>query len=145
MPEIETKINLLRDMIKKASQDAVINSLARTVIGSPDGLDGIARAYNFVKSKVKFVPEPFGQDNYQWPSYTLRTGFGDCEDHVGLLGSLLKAQGYNVGIKVVPRGGNRYHVYTVVKTPYGWLPLDTTIKEPIGSEVRARWARIYPV
>jgi len=145
MSEIETKINLLRDMIKKASQDAVINSLARTVIGSPGGLDGIVRAYDFVKNKVKFVPEPFGQDNYQYPSYTLRTGFGDCEDHVGLLGSLLKAQGYEVGIKLVPRGGNRYHVYTVVKTPYGWLPLDTTIKSPIGTEVKARWAKIYPV
>jgi len=96
MPEIEIKINLLRDMIKKASQDAVINSLAKTVIGSPDGLDGIARAYNFVKNKVKFVPEPFGQDNYQYPSYTLKTGIGDCEDSCGLLASMLKSQGYQV-------------------------------------------------
>jgi len=145
MSEIDEKINTLKDMIKKASQDAVINSLARTVIGSSGGLDGIVRAYNFVKNKVKFVPEPFGQDNYQYPSYTLKTGIGDCEDSTALLGSLLKSQDYKVGVKLVPRGGNKYHVYTVVKTPYGWLPLDTTIKEPIGSEVRARWARVYPV
>jgi len=145
MPEIDEKINTLKDMIKKASQDAVINSLARTVIGSSGWMDGIVRAYNFVKNKVKFVPEPFGQDNYQYPSFTLKTGIGNCEDACGLLASMLKSQGYKVGVKLVPRGGNRYHVYTVVKTPYGWLPLDTTIQSPIGTEVKARWAKIYPV
>lgn len=144
MVEIEKKVNLIKATIKEASLNEEISSLAKETIGSPD-LSGIVKAYDFVKDRVKFEEEPFGEDNYQHPLLTLKLGSGDCEDHTMLLGSLLKAQGYQVGVKFVPRGGNNYHVYPVVETPEGRLPLDTTIKEPIGSEVKARWSKIYPV
>lgn len=144
MAEIEEKINLIRATIKEASLNEEIASLAKETIGSPD-LSGIVKAYDFVKDKVKFKEEPFGEDNYQHPLFTLKTGFGDCEDHLMLLGSLLKAQGYKVGVKLIPRGSNNYHVYPMVDTSEGWIPLDTTIKEDIGSEVKARWSKVYPV
>jgi len=131
------KINLLRRLIDKGSKDVSIRSLA----GS---LGGITNTFNFVKSRVAFEEEPVGEDNFQYPTFTLKAGRGDCEDHCGLLGSLLKAQGYDVRLKVIPRG-ERYHVYPLVKSPYGWIPLDTTINKPMGSEVSGIWQKIYPV
>ena len=145
MPEIDEKVNLIRDTIRKAVFDKAINSLAKVVIGSPNGTDGIFKAYDFVKSRVRFEEEPFGQDNYQYPTFTLKTGAGDCEDVTMLLASLLRAQGYQVGIKLAPRGKDRYHIWLVVNTSEGWLPLDTTIPEPAGSEIRAEWTKVYPV
>lgn len=137
MATFEEKINLLKELIDRGSKDASIRSLA----GS---LGGITNTFNFVKSRVIFEEEPFGQDNFQYPTLTLKTGRGDCEDHTGLLGSLLKAQGYDVRVKVIPRG-ERYHIYPLVKSSYGWIPLDTTIDKPMGSEVNGIWQKIYKV
>ena len=146
MTELDKKIGSIKNTIKRAAINTAITSLVKNIIGSPDGdYNAVEKTYDFVKSNIKFEEEPFGQDNYQYPTHTLQTRTGDCEDHVLLLGSLLIAQGYKVGVKLIPRGGEKYHVYLVVKTNIGWLPLDTTIPQPMGKEVGALWSKIYPV
>ena len=111
---IEQKVRVLIDIIRGASVDKVIRDLVFS-FGHPDGFNTVKSVYGFVKNNIDYVEEPFGQDNFQYPTFTLRTRFGDCEDHAALLGSIFKAQGYNVAVKVAKTGQSRYHVYPLVQ------------------------------
>ena len=136
------KIRLLRETIIKASREPEIMRLALSFSGS--GGDVISNVYNFVKSNIRYVKEPFGCDNFQYPTYTLRVGFADCEDVSMLIGSILKAGGYTIGFKVA-KVSDGYHVWPVVYKDGRWIALDTTIKKPMGCEVTGEWKKLYIV
>jgi len=142
---VDQKVKVLIGIIRQAANDKVIKNLAHNFGSYQDGMRDIKSVYDFVKTNISYINEPFGQDNFQYPTFTLRTRFGDCEDHTALLASIFKAQGHNVAIKVVKTGKNRYHVYPVVEVNGKWLPVDTTIKEPLGSEVKSRWGKMFLV
>ena len=136
------KIRLLRETIIKASREPEIMRLALSFSGS--GGDVIGNVYSFVKSNIRYEKEPFGCDNFQYPTYTLRVRFGDCEDHTMLIGSILRANGHMVGFKVA-KVSDGYHVYPVVYRDGRWIALDTTIPEPMGCEVSGEWKKLYIV
>jgi len=85
------------------------------------------------------------QDNHNFVLADSGAIVHNCEDHTALLGSIFKAQGYNVAVKVAKTGQSRYHVYPLVQVDGRWIPVDTTIKKPLGSEVRSTWTKVYLV
>ena len=85
-------------------------------------------AYYFVRDNIRYRPDPFWKDSWQYPLDTLSSRQGDCEDKATLLCSILLANGYRSYCRIAyveHNGGKReYHVYVLVHVLGKWVPLD---------------------
>jgi transglutaminase-like putative cysteine protease len=121
-----------------------------------DYIGQAAALLKFVQERIYYVNEP--DERLQTPTYTLRVGYGDCDDGgilyyalcrsvrlpVKLVISGVTASGkkvrYHQGDKRLPSGVNWAHVYTAVgDRPYGepqWRYADPSLKgAPLGWDV----------
>lgn len=110
----EKALIVAREIVKH-SRDPEIIDLARK-LGNPFAV------FSYLKQRVKYRKEK-GDVLYE-PEEVLRRGYGDCEDLTVLFGSIVKAQGYPVGIRLV-RDGTR-HIYPIVLIRGNWTVFDLT-------------------
>lgn len=94
---------------------------------------GIGR---WVQREIYYVNE--GDETFQSPIRTLKSGFGDCDDFTTLIGALCESIGIPcqlVGMSVNSPGLTHIFPRAVVATPLGprYLPLDATLSQPAGS------------
>jgi hypothetical protein len=92
---------------------------------------------NFVKQRVRYVPDPFGFEYATAPDVMLaeilqrgRT-HGDCDDHVLLLNTLLCSVGFStrfVAVKLPPARELFDHVVTGVDIDGAWKIIDPCAK-----------------
>lgn len=116
-----------------------IVTLARQIIekvgGPPNNKNysGFVRAlFEFVRDKIRYVPDILGVEMLQTPTRTLEIKTGDCDDKAILLAALLSSIGLATRFVAVGfKGGGYAHVIVEVKLgrhPDGsprWVPLDT--------------------
>ena len=134
---------ILRKLAKIRDYYAQFPFVRRTALsfGNPrhdNDLAGIAcNLTTFVKTKVMYVPDPRGFEYVTAPDVMLaeilqrgRT-FGDCDDHVLLLNTLLWTLGFDthfVAVKLPPAGKLFDHVITGVEIEGSWKLIDPCCK-----------------
>ncbi len=126
-----------------------------------------AALLNFVQNKIYYVNEP--GERLQDPLYTLKVGYGDCDDLVIMLASLLesiripwklvisgtkgrKKVRYHQGDKfpgAAKKGYNWSHIYMMIGdrpfVPQKWYYAETTVRgAPLGWDVVDGDASIFP-
>ena len=151
----EDKVRYLRTVVEEARATASIRSRARDIVFRIAGCaprDARAHAIAlaaWVQREIKYVNEL--PEVLQTPETTIAEGYGDCDDHVALLASLLESVGipahlFAIGWSPSPPAPKLEHIYVVAQLPDGtYLPLDTTFttrvdrkqRDPL-AELRAR-------
>lgn len=91
---------------------------------------------NLVASRITYLQEPEGRDEWQTAQDTLKKTTGDCEDFTILIGTTLLKASMLVRFKVVKTEGNYWnHIYPLSYDGKNWLALDATLNNPgLGEE-----------
>lgn len=144
----EEQIRFLRLVVEQYSGDHRIVSLARDIVFRQYGCqpkDKRAHALalaDWVQKNITYVEEL--PERFQSPTSTVSQHYGDCDDFVQLLASLLQAVGIEaqlVAMSWAEADGTYYrHIFTraVVPDDQGrevLLPLDPTMSRPVGDLV----------
>lgn len=89
----------------------------------------------WVCQNIRYIPDPTDVELVKDPERLLQTGSGDCDDIAVLCAALLLAVGKTPAFMLVAFHGAPMpsHVFAVVKTPNGWVPLD-----PVANRVTAK-------
>lgn len=137
-----SEMRLISHMIYKGGNN---QELKRFTVGLNEGQSPIQPTFliaktihNWVRDNIKYTPDVSGLESLQEPLITLKNRFGDCDDMVILLCSMLKSIGFDVGVVGVNAGGEDFnHVYSVIRTDNGWIFSDTTgSNNPLGFEIQ---------
>lgn len=89
----------------------------------------ITQIWNFCVLNIRYAQDQAGEDTYCTLRSTLEAGSGDCDDATVALATLCGAMGYHSMARIISVRGNVWdHVFPVIKTRSGWLPLDMTEK-----------------
>ena len=91
---------------------------------------------NLVASRITYLKEPEGRDEWQSAQDTLKKGTGDCEDFTILIGATLLKASMLVRFKIVKAEGNYFdHIYPLSYDGKNWVVLDATLTNPgLGKE-----------
>ncbi len=100
--------------------------------------DDFARALHaFVKKNVRFVREK--GEVFQNGGFTLRIGYGDCDDHFRLLHAIARAGGLPSALALLHHGEDAppemkgpSHAVAVLGLPNGWEWAETTVGAQLG-------------
>jgi len=86
---------------------------------------------NMVVSRITYLQEPEGRDEWQSAKETLKKETGDCEDFAILIGATLLKASMLVRFKIVQTEGNYFnHIYPFSYDGKNWLALDATLSNP---------------
>ncbi len=110
------KIIIVAREIIRNSKLSWIKELAKE-LKTPDAI------LYYVKTNVKYRHDPKGDVLYE-PSESLKYRCGDCEDYACLVGSLLKACGYKVALRIIKNSVD--HIYCLAFINGRWIPVDPT-------------------
>ena len=151
---IDEKVNDLVLLVRRGKSSHIIRDTAwkilKTVPEFNDTLEAQA-IFEFVRDRVRYTRDPFGEDIFEHPEVTLRKGAGDCDSTTSLLGALLQSVGLPYKIKVVSKDGQDWsHVYGVVgipkANPANWIAVDASAPRPFGWENPIfKYSKIYAV
>lgn len=89
----------------------------------------------WVYQNIRYIPDPTNVELVKDPERLIQTGSGDCDDIAVLCAALLLAVGKTPAFMLVAFGNSPLpsHVFALVKTPSGWVPLD-----PVANRVTDR-------
>jgi transglutaminase-like putative cysteine protease len=112
------------------------------LVGECPGHDAdceIRRCYEYARDKITYRRDPANVESISDARRTIEAGYGDCDDKVILLCSLLGVIGYRTRFVVCGFKPNHFsHVYLEVHTRRGWLGLDPTPENaPYGWQQKA--------
>lgn len=107
--------------------------LKRAGVSDRDYLGQAKAVWRWIVDNVRFIRDTVGVEVVQSPEVTLKLRAGDCDDHVTLLGALLKAIGIPVRFRVIGSTRDQFkHIYPEAWIGGRWLPVDTTMQKPFG-------------
>ncbi len=151
MPDAQTKgklrfyARMMRSLIRngrknRSLRDFTVKLLENNNVQSKDIDKEIEVIFKFVRDEIKYRKDPYRVEMFQSPVRTLKDylkgyGAGDCDDKAILAASMLSSIGYKVRLVLMnPRGGAYTHVICEVFHPIEkrWIPLETTLKVPLG-------------
>lgn len=140
----EDQVYFLREMVMQSAPLAAIRARARDIVfriyNSPQR-DEAAYAINigrWVQAHIQYVHE--SPEVFQMPTATIALGYGDCDDMVTVVASLLEAVGIEseiVGMEWQhPEGRAFQHIFARAVIPISgggkWrVPLDVTLARPV--------------
>lgn len=136
----DSQYNFWRGWRVKMALLILARQLVRS-LPSQDSTGEIATLFEFVRDRIRWVPDPVDVELVQDATRTLLFRQGDCDDLVVLLATLLALIGVRsrfvaVGL-ITPRGLLFVHVYLEAYDPRtrSWIALDPTNKQ-----AQAGWA-----
>lgn len=102
---------------------------AARVCAMRDEMCEITALWNFWVLNCRYLQDAVDQDTYATLRGSLEAGGEDCDGFTIGLASLCGAVGYHSIARVISvRGDTWDHIYPVIKTKRGWVPLDATEK-----------------
>ncbi len=131
-----------------AVREFAVNAIVNAGVRERDYRGEVRAITTAVMRRLRFTRDIFGIETiHSAASLAQKYEAGDCDDHTILLGAALESVGHETRVKIIGQQAGRYrHVYLDVLIRGEWVPVDPTLKHrPIGSEVRHRVARTYPV
>ena len=138
------KLRAIRDLVAEAQGDHRLFKLALELKElHPEPLEQVIAAHNFLKTHMRFTPDPYGVEYFQSPKISMEQieqwGYtkGDCDDMVLLETSLLKRMGFPVKAVIAWTPDNfrdtPNHIFSKVKIGQEWISLEATAKhQPVG-------------
>ncbi|MCP4902929.1 MAG: transglutaminase domain-containing protein [bacterium] len=125
----------MRRMVNASLTSPLVRDAATKIASEFGGRDYVGHATGirrWLTDHMQYVPDPRGVELVHSPQVLLRriesTHYvqGDCDD-IAVLGAAL---GKSIGLRArfvvlgFRRGGGYSHVYTILRTPKGWVDLD---------------------
>lgn len=92
-----------------------------------DELCEITQIWNFCVLNIRYAQDQANEDTYASLQAILESGSEDCDGCTIALASLCGAMGYRSIARIISvRGDSWDHIYPVIRTRNGWVPLDMT-------------------
>ncbi len=114
-----------------------------------DFLGEIEALFDWVRRNVRYTRDIHRVELLHSPRRMLELRAGDCDDMVILLASMLEATGHPTRLVLVgsnPRKPRLFtHIYLEVLFRTRWIPLDPTMRKPMGWAPRAVRRKVVPV
>lgn len=119
--------------LRTGLQSSAVRQLAEEAEAEP------ALIFDFVRRTFPYVPDPVGFELFISPHriaedyYNGRIRGGDCDDLAMLTAAMIGSVGYESRVMLIALGGLSVdHAVAQVRTPLGWLNLDTVSSLPLG-------------
>jgi hypothetical protein len=127
--DLDEELRFLRRLILQSRELPQIRALAMKIVTdagvAPRDKKAQALAVaNWVKANIYYVHEL--PERFAYPTETLRSKNGDCDDFTTLIGSLIESIGIPSMMVCMKVGGRWSHIFPAAQTPNGLLPLDAT-------------------
>jgi len=126
-PDAFTIISALQFVIEQYGRDPRVRATAVSILSSTANNDmarHIRDILEWVKRKMVYLPDPDGAEYVQSPLVLLKaiaakgTAYGDCDDHVVLLGALLNSIGVAAEATGVKLHGAPNYNHVVIQYPW---------------------------
>lgn len=124
-------LKYMAGLIKRGKTHPAIRNKAASLVQQlkqKDYYGEICTLFDFVQNNIRYVRDVDGVETVHFPEQILAQEWGDCDDKVILLGSLLQSIGHPIRLVAVGfQPHNFSHVF--LDTSFGrgrWLPLDPT-------------------
>jgi len=144
----------INNLIKQGAKDFRVRQTAIEILfanGIPpkDYLGEIETLFEWVKNNVRYTRDIHRVELLHTPRRMLELRAGDCDDMTILLASMLKSIGHPVRLALVgfnPKKKKLFtHIYLEVNYKGRWIPLDPTMRRPIGWEPPADHKQVFHV
>jgi len=142
-PDNPATFRLLLEIAGVDEGDAAARTIALDFVRRfPKDKAARARAiHEWVKANVLYVREP--KETFQSPSYTMRSGAGDCDDHANLVNAIAKNAGLSSRIvPILKPNGDVKHAVTQIELGGAWLYAETTVEAQFGEDPKAAVRRL---
>ncbi len=102
------------------------------------------RIFEFVRTRIRYVNDPLGQEYFQTVPGIWKAQMGDCEDFAALLAALFTAAGIAVKARIIKVPGQEgwAHIYLLAYLGNAWRAFDATEKYPAGWQFPERTAAL---
>jgi len=142
-PDNPATFRFLLEIAKLDEGDPVARSLGLGFFNAyPKNPKARARAIHaWVKNHIWYVREP--KETFQSPTYTTRSGAGDCDDHANLLNAI--ARNAELVSRIVPLtkpNGDVKHAVAQVQIDGAWTFAETTVDADFGESPLAAVRRL---
>jgi transglutaminase-like putative cysteine protease len=132
-----TTASTMRQLINAYKTDVELRSTAANLVfltPEKNDLAEVEALFNFVRDNIRYLKDVHAVETLTTPDRTLQLGYGDCDDQVVLLGSLLESIGYPTKIVLTGYGdpGIFEHVYLQTLIQNQWVDMDPTEQIPLG-------------
>jgi len=132
-----TTASTMRQLINAYKTDIEIRTTAANLVfltPEKNDLAEVEALFNFVRDNIRYLKDVHAVETLTTPDRTLQLGYGDCDDQVVLLGSLLESIGYPTKIVLTGYGdpGIFEHVYLQTLIQNQWVDMDPTEQIPLG-------------
>lgn len=142
---VRATLEEMRNLVRQYKKNMPIREMAAQLASGLDQknyLGEVKASHRFVRDGIRYIRDIHGIETIQSPEYTLKHGYGDCDDKSTLLASLLESIGHPTRFVAVGKAPGKFnHVYVETLVGRKWFPLETTEPVPAGwapSDMRAR-------
>ncbi|MBS1766004.1 MAG: transglutaminase domain-containing protein [Acidobacteria bacterium] len=144
--ETDQKIGILIDRIIKPYLTRKLGwtraLLSEILAGAPRKVNGHAKAleavriFEWIRSRIRYVNDPHGQELFTELELMLKRGMGDCDDMAAFLVTLFLAAGIPAKLRVIKTKKSKgwAHIYPVAYVDTKWRAFDATERQPAGWE-----------
>lgn len=126
-----------------------INVFRRYRIPAKDRFGEVCAVFDWVRRNIRYTRDILGTELLHTARRMLELRAGDCDDMTILLGAMLRATGHPIRLVLVGFRPSRPHIYThiypEVNVSGKWIPIDATVKQPMGWAPPALWKRTCEV
>jgi len=91
-----------------------------------NALEDIETVYHILKERLRYVSDIHGIETVQSPRYTWNVRAGDCDDFALIGAVFLETVGIPTKFKIVGKGNEFSHIYTLAQYRGNWYPFDLT-------------------
>jgi transglutaminase-like putative cysteine protease len=147
-------VELIARLVKEGAKDFCVRQTAIEIliqhgVRPKDYLGEIRALFEWVKCNVRYTRDIHRVELLHTARRMLELRAGDCDDMTILLCAMLKSVGHPVRLALVgfnPRKKKLFtHIYLEVFYKGWWIPLDPTVKHPMGWAPPADHKQVFPV
>ena len=141
---------LIGQMIRDGAKDFYVRQKAIQIfrlyrVRPKDRLGEVAALFDWVRRNVRYTRDILRVELLHSARRMLELRAGDCDDMTILLGAMLLSTGHPVRLVLAGFRRNKphlySHIYPEVKVRGQWIPVDATVKFPMGWSPPAVWKR----
>jgi transglutaminase-like putative cysteine protease len=147
-------VELIAYLVREGAKDFgvrqnAIEILRQCEIKPKDYLGEVRALFEWVKCNIRYTRDIYRVELLHTAQRMLELRAGDCDDMTILLGAMLISIGHPVRLVLAgfnPRRGNLFtHIYLEAFYKGWWIPLDPTVKRPMGWAPPAVHKQIFRV
>jgi transglutaminase-like putative cysteine protease len=145
---------LIAELIRDGAKDFYVRQKTIEIfrasrVPAKDRLGEVRAVFTWVRQHVRYTRDIFRVELLHSARRMLELRAGDCDDMTILLGAMLMSTGHPVRLVLAGFRRDRPHVYShiypEVHVRGRWVPLDATVRRPMGWAPPAPWKRVCEI